>query len=82
MTKQTESLTYLDVKPHIGNYMIKSFPLAGTNWNYKWRYDNGADTVKITLTINGKTSVHQVPVLEIVSLTSVRLLVLCLRSTP
>lgn len=66
MTKQTERLTYLDVKPHIGNYMIKSFPVAGTNWKYKWHYDNGADTVKITLTINGKAGVHHVPVLDIV----------------
>ena len=66
MTKQIQHLTYQDVKPHIGNYMINSFPVAGSTWEYDWWYDNGTDTVRITLTINGKTDVHQVPVLDIV----------------
>lgn len=66
MTKPLQNLTYQDVEPHIDNYVIKSFPVDGTEWRYKWHYNNGADTVKITLTINGKTSVHQVPVLDIV----------------
>ena len=71
MTKQIQHLTYQDVKLHIGNYMIKSFPVDGTKWQYKWHYNNGADKVKITLTINGKTDVYQVPVLDIVDETSV-----------
>ena len=66
MARQIQHLTVQDVKSHIGNYMIKSFQVDGTEWRYKWRYKNGADRVNITLTINGKTSVHQVPVLDIV----------------
>ena len=66
MTKQIQHLTYQDVEPHIDNYVIKSFPVGGTKWRYDWYYKNGADTVKITLTINGKTDVHQVPVLDII----------------
>ncbi len=71
VTKQIQHLTYQDVKPHIGNYVIKSFPVGGTKWRYNWYYNNGADKVKITLTINGKTDVHQVPVLDIFDETSV-----------
>ncbi len=67
MTKQIQHLTYQDVEPQIENYVIKSFPVAGTKWRYKWNYNNGADKVNITLTINGKTSVHHVPVLDIVN---------------
>ena len=66
MPKQIQHLTYHDVKPHIDDYMIKSFPVDGTTWRYKWHYNNGTDKVKITLTVNGKTDVHHVPVLDIV----------------
>jgi archaellum component FlaF (FlaF/FlaG flagellin family) len=66
MTRQIQQFTYQDVKPHIRNYVIKSFPVDGTSWEYNWYYDNGADTVNITLTINGKTVVHHVPFLDII----------------
>ena len=70
MTNQIQHLTHQDVEPHIYDYMIKSFPVNDTNWRYKWHYNNGADEVKITLTINGKTGVYQVPVSDIVDATS------------
>lgn len=66
MTKQIQQLVHQDVKPHIRKYVINSFPVGGTTWDFEWWYDNGTDTVRITLSIDGKTEVHQVPVLDIV----------------
>ena len=66
MTKQIQHLTHHDVKPHIDNYVVKSFPVDGKTWKYKWYYSNGADTVRITLTIDDETAVHHVSVLSIV----------------
>jgi hypothetical protein len=70
MTNRTQHLTYHDVKPHIEDYVVKSFPVDRKNWKYDWYYENGAETVQITLTINEKTMVHNVSVLSIVGSTS------------
>ena len=66
MANNTQHLTHHDVRPHIRNYVVNSFPVRGTNWDFEWYYDNGADTVEITLTINDATTVHHAPVLAVI----------------
>ncbi len=66
MTKQTQNLTHHDVRPHIKDYVISSFPVDKKNWDFDWYYRNGTDSVRITLTIDGETTVHHVPVMFIV----------------
>lgn len=66
MTNNTQHLTYRDVDPHMDDYVVKAFPVQGKRWNYTWHYKDGADTVKITLTIAGVTAVHHVPVLSVI----------------
>lgn len=62
MKKTARDLTDSDVK----GYLIKSFPVRGKRWSFEWDYVNDSNTtIRITLTIGGKVSVHNVPVLSI-----------------